>query len=133
MRDSSPRGNVMETSTNMNLGPGVEGTEGGLLVKRIRSCGQVTVAFCKEMVISCSSCGGTGETSGPSRYFSIRRKETMLYSSWIRNLEQVSQATPYLENVDYGLWYCVQSELHLVKDFSNLRWAMKMNTAELTH
>jgi len=68
----------MERSIKMNLVLGVAAAEGVLLAERMRSCGQVTVALCKAMVLSCSSAGGTDETSAPMRYFSIRRRETML-------------------------------------------------------
>jgi hypothetical protein len=79
MSDSSPCGNVIERSIKTNLVFGVAAAEEVLLAERMRSCGQVTVAFCKAMVLSCSSAGGTGETSAPMRYFSIRRRETTLW------------------------------------------------------
>lgn len=79
MSDSSPWGNVIERSIKTNLVFGVAATEEVLLAERMRSCGQATVAFCKAMVLSCSSTGGTGETSAPMRYFSIRRRETTLW------------------------------------------------------
>ena len=85
--DSSPCGNVIERSIRTNLVLGVVAAEEALLAERARSCGQVTVAFCKAMVLSCSSAGGTGETSAPMRYFSIRRSETTL---WITSQAPIS-------------------------------------------
>jgi DnaJ-class molecular chaperone len=89
MSDNSPRGNVIERSINTNLVFGVEAAEEELLAERMRSCGQVKVAFWKATVPSCSSGGGTGETSAPRRYFSMRRNETTLCDELIRPPGQV--------------------------------------------
>ena len=72
---------MTERSIKTNLVFGVPATEEALLAERARSCGQVTVALCKAMVLSCSSAGGTAETSAPMRYFSIRRREMALCGS----------------------------------------------------
>lgn len=85
MSDNSCCGNVMERSINTNLVLGVEAAEEVVLAERARSCGQVTVAFCKAIVLSCSSAGGTDETSAPMRYFSIRRRETTLCGPRVRH------------------------------------------------
>ena len=89
MSDNSPGGKAIERSINTNLVFGVEAAEEELLAERMRSCGQVTVAFWKAMVPSCSSAGGTGETSAPRRYFSMRRNETTLCNESIRHLGRV--------------------------------------------
>lgn len=117
---------MIQRSIKTNLALGVEAVEEALLAERARSCGQVTVAFCKAMVLSCSSAGGTDETSAPRRYFSIRRRETMLCDPSVRCWKQVLEAGSYLQHIYQGLRDRVQRELHLVKDFSDQQGAYKM-------
>lgn len=100
--DSSPGGNVIERSIKINLVLGVVATEEALLAERARSCGQVTVAFCKAMVLSCSSAGGTDETSAPMRYFSIRRRDTTPCGLRVRSRERILGALSYLQHIDQG-------------------------------
>ena len=77
MRESSPCGKFNDKSTKTNLCLGVDAAEGAKLLA-IRSCGHVKVQDWNAMVLDCWSRGGTGITSAPLRYFSIRRRETKL-------------------------------------------------------
>ena len=78
MSDSPSCGNLILMSTRTNLWLGVAAAEGTLLPRRERSCDQVTVADCRAIIWLWSSRGGTGIISAPLRYFSIRRRDTIV-------------------------------------------------------
>jgi hypothetical protein len=77
MRESSPCGKFNDRSTKTNLCLGVDAAEGAKLLA-LRSCGHVKVQDWNATVLDCWSRGGTGITSAPLRYFSIRRREMKL-------------------------------------------------------
>jgi hypothetical protein len=74
--ESSPSGKFSVMSTSINLCLGVDAADGAALPER--SCGHVAVQDWKAIVCDWCSMGGTGATSAPLRYFSMRRMETML-------------------------------------------------------
>ena len=80
-RESSPCGKFNDKSTRRNLCFGVDAADGAKLLA-LRSCGHVKVQDWNATVLDCWSRGGTAFTSAPLRYFSIRWRETKLWTNY---------------------------------------------------